>query len=377
MNTILLILLCVFEIAFAFTAITRKTDQKSWQTGRLICNAGQLLLFLIMLIAPGIDMSFRFTGLFILLLIRIVIAFIGMMILRKKEDKAKRTSMMVFSAVLSIVLISFSLVPSFVITAYSGLPVSGEYEVAEANAILVDESRAEEFEADGSKREVPVYFCYPENAPEGEKYPLVIFSHGAFGYNQSNYSTYAELASNGYVVISTEHPYHSLFTTDTSGNTIIVDPEFINGIGTVNSEGVSEETIFELSSEWIKLRSADLNFVIDSVKSTADGNALPGYWHTEAADDILTALSMTDTKKIGVMGHSLGGAAAVSMGRTRTDISAVIDLDGTMLSEVLALSIFVIFVLVLVITWLLDMKQATQLNTDLKAFQSRFSETSE
>lgn len=335
MNTFLLILLCVFEIAFAFTAITRKTDKKSWQTGRLICNAGQLLLFLIMLIAPGIDMSFRFIGLFILLLIRIIIAFIGMMIQRNKEDKAKHPAMMILSAALSIVLISFSLVPSFVITAYSGLPVSGEYEVAEANAILIDESRVEEFEADGSKREVPVYFCYPANAPEGEKFPLVIFSHGAFGYNQSNYSTYAELASNGYVVISTEHPYHSLFTTDTSGNTIIVDPEFINGIGTVNSEGVSEETIFELSSVWIKLRSDDLNFVIDSVKSTADGNALPGYWHTEAADEILTALSMTDTEKIGVMGHSLGGAAAVSMGRTRTDISAVIDLDGTMLSEVL------------------------------------------
>ena len=43
---------------------------------------------------------------------------------------------------------------------------------------------------------------------------------------------------------------------------------------------------------------------------------------------------MTDTDKIGVMGHSLGGAAAVSVGRTRNDISAVIDLDGTMLGEV-------------------------------------------
>lgn len=42
-----------------------------------------------------------------------------------------------------------------------------------------------------------------------------------------------------------------------------------------------------------------------------------------------------------------------------------------------ALSILVIFVLAHLISWLLDMKQATQLNSDLKAFQSRFSETSE
>ena len=33
------------------------------------------------------------------------------------------------------------------------------------------------------------------------------------------------------------------------------------------------------------------------------------------------------------MGHSLGGAASVSVGRYRDDVDAVIDLDGTMLGE--------------------------------------------
>ncbi len=334
MNTILLILLCVFEAAFAVTAISRRADKKGWQTGRLICNAGQLGLFFVMLIAPGIDMSFRFMGLFILLLLRIVIAFIGMMIMRNKEEKSKHPAMMILSALLSAVLISGSMIPSFVISDYNGLPVSGEYNVAEANAILIDESRTEEFESDGSKREVPVYFYYPSNAAEGEKFPLVIFSHGAFGYYQSNDSTYAELASNGYVVVSTEHPYHSLFTTDTNGNTIIADSSFLNGVMAINTEDVSEETTFELSSQWLKLRADDINFVIDSVKSAADANAIPEYWHSEQNENINTALAMTNTDKIGVMGHSLGGAASVSVGRTRSDISAVIDLDGTMLGEV-------------------------------------------
>ena len=35
------------------------------------------------------------------------------------------------------------------------------------------------------------------------------------------------------------------------------------------------------------------------------------------------------------MGHSLGGAASVQVGRERSDISSVIDLDGTMLGEYL------------------------------------------
>lgn len=332
MNIVLFILLCAAEIAFTVLTFRRNADKKLWQMGRLVCNAGQLGVFLVMLLFPSIDMSFRFTGLFILLILRIAVAFIGWLIVRNKDAKPKRRSMMVLSAALSVFLISGSLIPAFMFTAYEGLPVSGEYKVADATAILIDESRTEEIETDGSKREVPVYFYYPENAAEGEKFPIVLFSHGAFGFYKSNYSTYEELASNGYVVISTEHPYHSLFTTDTNGNTIIVSPELMEGITIVNTEGTTEQTIFELSSEWLKLRCDDINFVLDSVKSVS--NALPEYWHTEDAADILTALSMADTDKIGVMGHSLGGAAAVTIGRTRSDIGAVIDLDGTMLGEV-------------------------------------------
>ena len=334
MNTFLLVLLCIFEAAFAITAISRKADKKGWQTGRLICNAGQLGLFLVMLIAPGIDMSFRFMGLFVLLIIRIIIAFIGYLIVRKKESASKHIAKIIISAVLSVILISGSLIPSFIISDYDGLPVSGEYEIAEANAILIDMNRTEGFETDGSNREVPVYFYYPENAAEGEKFPLVIFSHGSFGYYQSNHSTYAELASNGYVVVSTEHPYHSLYTTDTNGNTIIVDSSFMNDVMSINAEDVSEETAYEYSSEWFRLRAEDINFAIDSIKLAAGTNALPEYWYSQQSEDIITALAMTDIEKIGVMGHSLGGAASVSVGRTRSDISAVIDLDGTMLSEV-------------------------------------------
>lgn len=39
-----------------------------------------------------------------------------------------------------------------------------------------------------------------------------------------------------------------------------------------------------------------------------------------------------------------------------------------------ALAVFVIYVLVIIITWLLDLKQAKLINSELKNFQSRFSE---
>ncbi len=59
----------------------------------------------------------------------------------------------------------------------------------------------ESFRDDGAFRQVAVQFWYPATEKE-ERFPLVVFSHGAFGYRMSNYSTYMELASNGgYVVL--------------------------------------------------------------------------------------------------------------------------------------------------------------------------------
>ena len=107
-------------------------------------------------------------------------------------------------------------------TDYNGLPVSGPKPVNETYAILIDRSRTDPFEKDGASREVPVHFYYPETEDENtERFPLVVFSHGAFGYYQSNTSTYMELASNGYVVAALDHPHHAFFTKDTDGKTVI------------------------------------------------------------------------------------------------------------------------------------------------------------
>lgn len=51
--------------------------------------------------------------------------------------------------------------------------------------------------------------------------------------------------------------------------------------------------------------------------------------------------------------------------------------ENLALTASFALSVFLIYVLVGVIAWLLDIKLAQQLNSDLKSFQSRFSENNE
>ena len=260
------------------------------------------------------------------------------------KKKGRKIALIILGSIAALIVLAIIIVPKLLFSDYEGLPTTGPYGVKMASAILVDESRLETFETDGSKREVPVYFYYPEtDAAEDNSFPLVIFSHGAFGYYQSNTSTYMELASNGYVVISLDHPYHSFFTKDTSGKTIIVNPQFMQEVMYINELGTPEQEIIEMSHSWLDIRTADMNFVLDSIKEikeavtvSTEEKGLPDYWFINtdtSAESLIDILAMTDTEHIGLMGHSLGGAASVTVGRTRDDISAVIDLDGTMLGE--------------------------------------------
>lgn len=283
MEAVFLLLLFVLEIVFSIYIIMEGKSRKAWVQGRTLIRSIELICFFLYMLLPTVHFGFRFALCVSLLVIRLVIALIFWMCKRNGKNKELKT---------------------------------------------------ESFEADGTKREVPVYIYFPDT--EAGKFPLVVFSHGAFGYYQSNTSTYMGLASNGYVVASVEHPYHSFFTRDTDGKTVIVNKEFLKEVQCVNDDTVSPDEAAEIYSKWLTVRTADMNYVIDSIKSAGDGGRLDEEWYVKGPEDkeeILEAVSMADTRKIGVMGHSLGGASSVELGRIREDIGAVIDLDGTMLGE--------------------------------------------
>ena len=335
MTTLLLILLVTAEIGFAGLMMTVTSPRREWTAKRLIVNAGELCIYLLTVLLPGIDFSFRFTGLIILLVVRIVVSGIFFLI-RRHNENPKRHAAMIISAVMNVVLLLVSMVPAFIFRDYKGRPVSGPYHVRETEAILIDRSRLEEYENDGSYREVPVHFYYPEEAGSIGKntLPLVIFSHGAFGYYQSNASTYMELASNGYVVISLDHPYHAFFTKDSDGRTVIVDRAFLDSAMRIGgNDNVPEAEVYDTTSKWMEIREADMNYVIDTVKETVSSGSYANWFiEDKNRNDISDAVSLIDADRIGLMGHSLGGATAVTVGR-RDDVDAVIDIDGTMLGE--------------------------------------------
>ena len=334
---ILFVLLVGLEITLAAKSLGNRT-KTSWLKSRLSVRAVELIIVLIAVLLP-FGQKWRLIPLLGFLAILGIIALFKWLLGRRKADCEKKGRSVVVNCVLSSLFTVLMLIPAFLFTGYQGLPVSGQHSVARADAILVDSSRTDPFELDGSFREVPVYFYYPADATEGEQFPLVIFSHGAFGYYESNTSTYMELASNGYVVVALDHPHHAFFTKDTSGNMILVDQDFFQTASSLNNSNSynDPEEHFAIYQKWMALRTADMNCVLDTLQAAGNSGTLDDAWFLPEnnTDTILSILRMTDLTKIGLMGHSMGGATAVQVGSERSDISAVIDLDGTMLGEML------------------------------------------
>ena len=337
MTILLLTVLMLTEISFLIAEAARLSEKRAWNKKRLLADLTELAAFGVMLLLPDLDLSFRFMGLFMILLLRLGVAGIRYLIGRKNVTQKPKAGKIV-SLLLSAAMFLFALAPAFLIKNYKGRPLTGQYTLKTCAAILTDSARTEQFEQDGSAREVPVHLFYPAESEtiRAHSLPLVIFSHGAFGWYQSNLSAFQELASNGYVVASIEHPYHSLFTHDTSGKLIIADRQFMQDaltLGNSEAEDTEHETVFQTENAWIGLRNADMNFAVDTLKSAAAANDFSAWTFTEGEQaEFETAARLIDTEKIGLMGHSLGGAAAVTVGR-RDDVSAVIDIDGTMLGE--------------------------------------------
>lgn len=331
MGLLFLVLFVVLEIALVVLSFIKWCEKSKFLRNRAVVSAVEFFLLFIQVMLPTTYIKWRFAVALAVLCIRFVFAGISFLLQGKRVRGNVRKPARIVCCVLAVLFMTLSLFPSFIFSNYNGLEMTGEYEISECSVILVDNSRVDEYESDGSKREIPVHFYYPET--EGE-FPLVVFSHGAFGYYQSNYSTYAELASNGYVVAALDHPHHAFFTKDTKGKTVIVDMKFITDAVDISNSNMSEDEAFLLSKEWMKVRTDDVNFVLDTIKSAKESDKLSKIFYTENEADVRGVIDKINIDKIGLMGHSMGGATAVALGREREDIDAVIDLDGSMLGEI-------------------------------------------
>jgi dienelactone hydrolase len=323
MGTMILIIALVVEAAFAaFCMITKSNQPKVKSYFRI----GAFAAFALFTLVSVIQWSFRWYALAALLTVWAALG-AWTLIRRKAPKNGYKTTSIMLKAVGTPLLVFLVLTPALIFPQHRLPRVTGKHPVATVYYTYTDKNRIETFSNTGENRMVNVEFWYPANDghPQdgGEKYPLVMFSPGSFGTKTSNASTFMELASNGYVVCSIDHPYHALFTRGADGRPVIMNLSFYQEVVDVNNGKYDEATEFKLEKKWMLLQTADINFVLDTVLAQAQ----------EAGSD--PVYQLIDTEKIGLMGHSLGGESSAEVARERGDIQAVVNLDADLGGEYL------------------------------------------
>jgi predicted dienelactone hydrolase len=135
----------------------------------------------------------------------------------------------------------------------------------------------------------------------GERFPVVLFSPGA-GFSPTFYtSLLEELASHGYVVVATSHTY-------TTGAVIFPDGRYAPN--TEDPGGLFGTPYFDVPV-------ADLRFVLSQVRAL------------DAEDGQGRFTGRLDLERVGVFGHSIGGAASAIVCQQEPHVRACANLDGT------------------------------------------------
>ncbi|MFE7594353.1 alpha/beta hydrolase family protein [Kitasatospora sp. NPDC057512] len=139
--------------------------------------------------------------------------------------------------------------------------------------------------------------------PQGGHYPLVVLSPG-FTMPRATLSSLAEdLTSRGYVVAVIDHTYENTGTTFPDGRTLPCE-----ACGKV--DGDKGAALLEAN------RAKDVSFVIDRLTD----HPHPAWRYSR----------LIDRDRIGMAGHSVGGASTVPALLTDDRIRAGVNLDGTM-----------------------------------------------
>jgi dienelactone hydrolase len=262
---------------------------------------------------------------------------------RHNPNQPKQRVLAGVNSIFALLILTVTvLVPTVLLPFYSLPEPTGNFNVGTVVSDFTDENRMETLSKEvGKPRKIAVQFWYPTDRVDSktqydisgaqisnlqQSYPVLIFSHGAFGMRLSNASTFRELASHGYIVASIDHTYHSFYTSFDNGRGILVNNQFLNDAIGATVGDLPPEKVFEITHEWLKLRTDDIDLVIDSLKAGKLG----------AGAALLNG--HIDFTRIGLFGHSLGGAASAQASRERNDIKGAIVLDGTMIGDITGLS---------------------------------------
>jgi dienelactone hydrolase len=143
---------------------------------------------------------------------------------------------------------------------------------------------------------------------ESGPFPVVLLEHG-LGVVPAIYTVLAEgLASSGFIVVATNHPTESLITVFPDGHELRFT-EFWPAEADRRTQGIAMGKFVE------EVLVADVRFVLDQLQEM---NSHDNFWQNHL-----------DLAKVGIVGHSMGGAVAAFAARTDLRILAAVNLDGS------------------------------------------------
>lgn len=312
MAIFILLFIVIFDALHLFYIVLSKKHSLQIEIN---INIGFIFVFSLLLITSIINWNFRWYFLLSFLFFRLILSVITKFKKYKGNNFNLRNIYLKKFLVVLITLISIS--PAIIFPEYRIIEPTGNYNVESISYTYYDSNRTETFGKSNSYRKLNVTYWYPENP--NNTYPLIVFSHGSFGIRTSNESLFNELASQGYVIVSIDHTYHSLFTDDIYGKRTWIDWGYMQEVNIQDAHKEKEQSLI-FFRKWMKLRKDDINFVIDHVLLNINENK---------------PYNLICEKNIGVIGHSLGGSAALAIGRTREEVKAVIALESPFMDDII------------------------------------------
>ena len=188
---------------------------------------------------------------------------------------------------------------------------------------------------------------FPESPSDGSDapYPVVLYHHGYGGFTRVHVTLIEDLVSHGYVVASVGHAFESAFLETPAGELIPFDPENPIYAGRLEeAHGAEQErlkdrvleavSVSEQADAYRALLAASPRHQESTRAWAADGSFVL---------DRLALLNITegplegllDLTRVGVIGHSLGGAAAGQAAMDDPRVLAGVDLDGFMFGDLI------------------------------------------
>jgi predicted dienelactone hydrolase len=155
-----------------------------------------------------------------------------------------------------------------------------------------------------------------EVSPQRHSYPVILIRAGLAKLTTDYTSLAEDLASHGYVVMGFDAPYRTIVVVLPDGRVITRarqnDADLVGGL--------EQE---QLANKLVQAWSADMGFALDQLEGL------------NASDPSGRFLGRLDMQRIGVFGHSLGGATALQFCHDDSRCKAGIDVDGAPLGSVI------------------------------------------